>query len=748
MQTVPDDFTSESGANSLLHYPKFGAQISWTKSQNAAYQFFTIGTSLIGGPDFIPGAGRFPAFFDQYQFTDYTDYVLAMNVSRNIGQYPYGAVGADASVTLDNTSLMFLPGYDPVIGNDITLGRPMKLSVGYGDTTINVFSGFSTMPQNQIGQRLIVVGAFDGMDTLNNFISTGSGPLASLNNGNYVDAPANLIIADLLTEAGLNTSEYILENSLQPNIGYFCPNSLLIGDIIRAFCEAEQAIFLFDENGIAHFWNRQHVYNNQASLWTFNEDDALFDLSYEQTPVINDVQFIGNPRYVDVNQQLYLSSSYVTIPAPSDSTVLSNLCTNPNFNTNVTNWSTPGGGTLTYSNLVYYSGSGSAKLVSTGATQYMRNTVTVTTNNTYVAQCRVQGTAGTVVKFQAFEAGVLIGNLSYTLDTNWDLLVMPTITTDNVNTSVEFRIAPNTADTIYVDEVLITTSGSPISGYWDGSSAATTTHIYSWSGTVNNSTSVATPVGAKVVTLTFSDADGELPVVSTDTLHWYTDVGATSKYRTNTANDNTGTDTQSFTTIQSAILSTQPSSATSLSSSSYTVTVLNSNTVPIYLTELEVWGRPAKLREAINEEYQNQASMVIYGTNPANNGQPLQFTNDLVQSKDTAHSNAFTLVQDFSTPYQRAIADVAPVPQLQIGDTVTIGSTDVPVTTVSPMGMLMSLTQTQNNPSYTEYTVVGIGLEFSADNLMSQKLELEVRVLASYFTIASSAIGGNDQIAP
>lgn len=747
MQKVSSAFTAQSGANTQSHYPAFGVQISFTKSENPAYQFFTIGTSLIGGADFIPGAGTFPAFFDQYQFTDYTDYAISLSITRNLGQYPYGAFGADAQVELDNTSLMFTSGVDPTIGSFITLGRPIKLQMGFGSETINLFSGFSTQPVNDFQNRQLTMGAFDGMDALNNFTSHGAGPTASSNNGNYVNIRADLMIQDLLLEVGLSSSEFVLEQSLQEPIGYYCPNGLLVGDIIRAVCEAEQAIAFFDENGIFHFWNRQHIYNNQASVWTFDEKQSIFEYKTEETTVLNDVIIQGKPRTVAADQLLYTDGQVETIPAPTLTTVLTNLCTNPNFNSNVNNWATSGG-TLTQNTTNYYEGNGSAQFVSGGAGQYMYHTVTVSTSTQYGVQMRLNGTAGQQVVVSAVENSVTLSSYTQTLTGNWDAVTVPTFTTDGTHTSLQVRVTPASGNTVYVDTVLIIANPTSVVTYFDGNSAATTSYIYAWTGSSNASTSTATPCGSLTVTASFSDADGDLPVVSVDALQYYTTPGATSLYRVNSASDNTGSDMLSYVKIQNATLTTNPQSATTISGSTYTITFLNTNSSPVYVTRLQLWGKPAKLAYDINKEYQSIASMNVYGTNPANNGQPLVIQNDLVQDPNTAYSNAYTLVTDFSTPYQRAQVNVTPVPQLQIGDTVTIAVDEIMAQQHTPMGMLMSLTQTQNNPQYTEFTIVGITLNSSPSNLLEQILELEVRVLVSYFTIGTSAIGGNDQIAP
>src|ERR1039458_2823893 len=135
MQTVSANFTAASGENSVYsqvpYYPAYGVNISFPKNENSSYNFFTIGTSAIGGPDFIPGGGSAPAYANQYQYTNYTQYMLSGSVTRNIGQYTYGGFGAQCEVELDNTTLLFMPGFDPTIGNYIMTGRPINVALGF-----------------------------------------------------------------------------------------------------------------------------------------------------------------------------------------------------------------------------------------------------------------------------------------------------------------------------------------------------------------------------------------------------------------------------------------------------------------------------------------------------------------------------------------------------------------------------------------------------------------------------------------
>lgn len=567
MQTVSSTFTTNTTAAN--QFPTYGILISWLETINPSYGFFTIGTSTIGGPDVIKGGGNEATFLDRYQYTDYSDYGISFSVARNLGQYPYGTIMAQAEIKLVNTDLTFMPGHDPTIGNYILPNRPVKLTEGYASDTnglnredIMIFAGYSTAPVNDVNNRETKLIAYDGMNYLNMTTSTGSGPIASTTGGVYVNEYAHVIIQDLLQEAGFSTNDFVIEQSLQQPIGYLSPinyqggtnvngNQGSIGYIIAALCEAEMAIAFFDENGQFHFWNRQHIPDNTTVQWKFDYSETIgggnntgiISYSIENTPVINDVMVIANPRAVQAKQEIWQLTAPVQVPA---------------------------GSTL-------------------------------------------------------------------------------------------------------------------------------------------------------VVSADFSDDNGAMPVTSVDNPVYYTSAstGDASNYATNLNEDGSdSTDVHSYISV----------TGTTLSGSNYQITFSNTFSQPIWITQLALYGTPAKVTYAISQEFKNQTSIDLYGINPSNNGQPLQVQNDLIQDPNTAYSIAYQLVTDYNAPLQRLVVDVMGVPQIQFGDFVQV--------TIDDTGQVLN------------YTVVGKTDNFSKDNPMGQQLELEVKQMVSYFTIGVSLIGGTDCIAP
>lgn len=550
MQTVSSTFTSN--ANSTTQLVDYGILIAWTEQINSSYAFFTIGTSLIGGPDVIKGGGSEVTFLDRYQYSDYSQYGLSIDINRSIGQYPYGTIMGQAEVKLDNTGLTFMPGYDPTIGNYILPNRPVKLSTGLSGELITMFAGYSMAPVNNVNERETVLSCYDGMNYLNMTVSTGAGPIAAANGGVYINEYAHVIIGDLLAEAGFASTDYVLEQSLQQPIGYFSPinfqngtnvtgNMGSIGYIISALCEAEMGIFFFDENGTAHFWNRQHIPDNTTVQQTFNYNEII-SYNIENTPIINSVEVQSSPRAVASKQQIWQLATPVLVPA--------------------------------------------------------------------------------------------------------------------------------------------------------GSTA--------------------------VVSADFADDTGSMPVTELDTPALFNaSNAATSNFAVNLNSD--GSATQDVSSYIAA-----PTVA--LSGSNAQLTFTNTYTQPIYITQMALYGTPAKVTQVIDQVFTNPTSIGLYGINPANNGQPLVIQNDLVQDPSTAYSICYQLVQDYNVPLQRMSLEVMAVPQLQFGDYVTV--------TLDDTG------QTLN------YTVVGVEFSQTKDDPFKQVIDVEVKQMITYFTIGTSLIAGTDQIAP
>lgn len=289
----------------------YGVLVAWLRTVASGQKFFTINQSRIGGPDIIKSGGNFVTFFDKYQFDDVTPFVTSISVQKNIGQKPYGVIMAQADVELDNTSKKFLPGFDTTVGSGTGLpNRPIKLSIGIEDEYLKLFTGFTSQPKATLNNRVVQMHAFDAFNYINGARATTSGA--------FVNAPFHNVIASGMAEMGFSSTQYVIDKSLQQNIGYLATYDRKWGDIFMEGCEAEQAIMFADENGIIRFWNRQHFLTTSGTPRFQLSYSKLTDLQWQNTSIINDIIVKAKPRAVQARQKIWEATNAIELPALTD----------------------------------------------------------------------------------------------------------------------------------------------------------------------------------------------------------------------------------------------------------------------------------------------------------------------------------------------------------------------------------------------------------------------------------------------
>lgn len=293
----------QEAANAPDNEPAFTVGISWKKDTDPASQPFTIGVSTIGGPDRISGGGDIPTLLDAFLYDDESDYINTITIDRTISAIPFGVLSAQLDIELDNTSKRFLPNYDPDIGSYIKVGRPIRVGIGLNKEVLPQFSGFTGRPQITLGDRRVNIHAYDAMAYLNDFES---------NLGIQTNISLNDMLALWLQEAGYAPNQYTLESSLQEPLAFVVSKGKKIGSMIREAVEAEMGVFFIDEIGRPKFWNRYHFNNNSGPVSTLSYDNTN-DMKYVDTPVINFVRVISNPRSVRDNQPVFILAGAIQV---------------------------------------------------------------------------------------------------------------------------------------------------------------------------------------------------------------------------------------------------------------------------------------------------------------------------------------------------------------------------------------------------------------------------------------------------
>jgi len=293
MQSLADsistafDSVTTANARSLV----FQFYVSWMRvlSSNA---FGIVGSSLVNNA-LVRGETTVLTPIDAFEFVNETEQVIKLEYDRFI-QEPLGGISFGImNVTLDNTDKRFTPEFNSTIGTAILPNRPAKMAIGFNVQGVNksviVFKGLSNTIRENKSNRTVRFSGFDYVSYLNEL---------DMDSSIYTDQRSDQIIEQLLIEAGLGSSQYQLDEGLN-TIGFaWFKSGQKAGDRIRQICEAEEANFYQDENGVIRFENRRKYnlapYN--AVVWTINDDDMT---SWEQdfnVKIINKCTVVGTPR--------------------------------------------------------------------------------------------------------------------------------------------------------------------------------------------------------------------------------------------------------------------------------------------------------------------------------------------------------------------------------------------------------------------------------------------------------------------
>lgn len=283
------------------------ALISFEKTYQSTTQFFTVGISAVGGPDPIFGTGAVLQEWDKYDYEDYSDRVMHMEVTREMDLLG-SVIQAMADVDFKNTDHKFTPGRDLVIGDFIIPKRPMKLFWGFDNEAVPMFTGVTEkIPRIERGEGRAGFHAKDFIDSIFN-IELDQAVM-------YIDQSTDQILSSLLIDhAELAASQFVLDAGMNTiPFAYFKKGDKL-GPIIQKLMEAELGQFFQDELGMFRFWNRQHTLFN-TPVWSFNQDNIISEAPPSLDPVINVVEVKSLVRAIQAKQKIWESPSSVEVPA-------------------------------------------------------------------------------------------------------------------------------------------------------------------------------------------------------------------------------------------------------------------------------------------------------------------------------------------------------------------------------------------------------------------------------------------------
>ena len=290
--------------------------VSFDKVFDSNITFFTIGQSLIGGPDYIPGTSDVIQEWDKYTFTDYTDRVVDINVEHE-KDYPFSVVAATADVTFNNYDDFFDPNGDSSISSNVLPYRPIKIWMGFDDELVLVFSGLTDgMPQLDEKSKKVEFHCIQSLSLIFNR------PLDEFDL--FENVRTDELLGEVLQSAGVLVSQYDLEPGLTYLRYYAISKGTTVIEAVKPLMEVESGSLFMDEQGQIKFYNRQHSPGDIVHAFEKHRDIISFT-GRREDELINTVVVNSEPRALAENQYIWASSEAVVVPASGSVDVWADL---------------------------------------------------------------------------------------------------------------------------------------------------------------------------------------------------------------------------------------------------------------------------------------------------------------------------------------------------------------------------------------------------------------------------------------
>jgi hypothetical protein len=279
--------------------PVIKVRASWLKFADEGVAYAIVGSSLVNGTDLVQGQSVIITNADFFEYMDESDFAMRLDYDRRIDEPRGGISYAIANILLDNITKRFTPEHNATIGTAIEARRPFKMSVGFDiggvDRMVQVLVGLTAhRPKQGRTDRTVTVEIYDYITFINN---------ATIAAAVYEDQRGDEIIEDILVSLGFGSVQYSLDQSLNTIPFAWFDKNKSAGQRIKEICEAEEATFYQDENGILRFENRDHIanYPHQTPVRTIDSDDIISDEDDDSTKIINRAIVTAKPRKVDAS---------------------------------------------------------------------------------------------------------------------------------------------------------------------------------------------------------------------------------------------------------------------------------------------------------------------------------------------------------------------------------------------------------------------------------------------------------------
>lgn len=278
----------------------WGVRASFNKSFDDATTFFTLDTSVLNGPDLLaPTDESIIQIWDQYEYTDYTDRALSIEVTREEVE-PYSVAQAFADITLNNYDNYFTPNSGSPIQNDILPRRPFRALLGFGSEALPQIVGLSEgMPEVDKGSR---TASFHIIDFMSYLLDQDISETIILEN-----VQTHEVLDYLFQFMGLTDDQYTLDDSLNTIKFFYVEKGTKFSHVVNKVMEAEIGRLYMDEIGVIRFKNRYSY--DLTPVMTFDKSNVIDYSVGEESTIINSVKIISNVRAVQPEQSIWVSAT-------------------------------------------------------------------------------------------------------------------------------------------------------------------------------------------------------------------------------------------------------------------------------------------------------------------------------------------------------------------------------------------------------------------------------------------------------
>ena len=309
MQTVSSAFTALTKSAVRPIFQK--VFISFEKNYSPSISFFTVGTSLINGYDFLKGNGSVVQEWDKYAYTDYSSRIVSVSYNREVDLPLSPITTAQAEIVLDNSDDIFTLGNPyTVLSGNLLPRRPVKIITGFGTQGVQVFIGLTKgIPAIDNATK---TATFTCVDILTTILER---PLDQ--SVIYQNQLPHTIIQDLLeTFGGLLSSQMSLEtgSTIIP-FAYFEKGTKL-KDGLQRIVEADLGSLYSDENGMITYKARASWLSNSL-VWNLDRTNVYEVSSPNDDDIINVVEVYSNVREVQSKQKIWELEGAIEVPASS-----------------------------------------------------------------------------------------------------------------------------------------------------------------------------------------------------------------------------------------------------------------------------------------------------------------------------------------------------------------------------------------------------------------------------------------------